>query len=59
MINPVETPIQVGTCALEIAQTAGQCNEYLFRVAIVFTLIGAFVATLAIHAGAWYRARKE
>lgn len=59
MINPVETPIAVGSCALEVAQTAGQCNEYLYKVAILFLVIGAVVATIAIHAGAWYRARKK
>lgn len=50
-----ESLSNVSTCAIETAQLASQCNDYLLTVFIVGMIVGGIAVTVGILIGVWYR----
>lgn len=50
-----ESMANVSTCAIETAQVASQCNDYLLQVFIVGMIVGGIAIAIGIVIGVWYR----
>lgn len=52
-----ESMANVSTCAIETAQVASQCNDYLLTVFVVGMIVGGIAVTVGVLIGVWYRGR--